>query len=268
MKIARSQPWTVDLPELWSYKNTLYFFVWRDLKVRYRNTLLGAAWAVIQPLLTMVLFTAVFSRIAKVPSEGVSYPLFAYVALVPWAYFSRVVTSGSASVVGSSYLIRRVYFPRLLLPLASAITPAVDFAIAFALLVVLMPLAGFVPPASIALLPLLFVLLFATALGVACWTAALNIRYRDVGAALPFLMQIALFATPVAYPASVVPERWRALLALNPMTGVVEGFRYAILGASTEIATVLPISIAVSTIGLVTGVLLYNRAARLVADVI
>lgn len=225
---ARGMSFTLD--EVWQARELLYFLVWRDVKVRYKQTVLGVAWSVLQPFLTMVVFTIFFGRLAKMPSDGVPYPLFSLAALVPWTYFSTAVSNGSSSLVGNQHLIAKVYFPRILVPLAAIVMPAVDLAVSFGMLVVLMAWYHVAPTAAIVALPLYVLLGVLSAFAVTLWTSALTVRYRDARYVLPFVIQIWLFISPVAYPASMVPERWRMLYALNPMATVVEGFRSALLG--------------------------------------
>ena len=225
---ARAMSFTIE--EVWQSRELLYFLVWRDIKVRYKQTVLGVAWSVLQPFLTMVVFTIFFGRLAKMPSDGVPYPLFSLAALLPWTYFATAASNGSASLVGNQHLIAKVYFPRVLVPLASVLMPAVDLAVSFGMLLLLMAWYHVVPTAAIVMLPLYVALGVLTAFAVTLWTSALSVRYRDARYVLPFVIQIWLFISPVAYPASMVPDRWRWLYALNPMASVVEGFRSALLG--------------------------------------
>jgi lipopolysaccharide transport system permease protein len=257
----------IDLAELWTYRELLFFLVWRDAKVRYRQTVLGAAWALVQPGMTMVVFDVFFGRLARMPSDGVPYRLFALAALVPWTYFATAVAAGAQSLVGQQHLIAKVYFPRLLMPLAAVATPLIDFAIAFVLLLVMAIWHGVVPGGAIAWIPLYLILAIATALTASVWTAALNVEYRDVRFVLPFAIQFWLFATPVAYPASLVPERWRILYGLNPMATVVEGFRAAMLGTPGPRHMVIP-SILVVAVMLAVGLKYFRRVEGTFADVI
>lgn len=257
----------IDFGELWSYRELLYFLVWRDAKVRYRQTVLGAAWALVQPAMTMVVFDIFFGRLAQMPSDGVAYRLFALTALVPWTYFATALGAGAQSLVGQQHLIGKVYFPRLLMPLAAVVTPLVDLAIAFGFLVAMIAYDGVVPGSAVLWLPLYVALAVLTALTASVWTAALNVEYRDVRFMLPFAIQFWLFATPVAYPASLVPERWRMLYGLNPMATVVEGFRAALLGTPGPEHMVVP-SVAVVLIMLVVGVKYFRRVEGTFADVI
>ena len=257
----------VDLGELWAFRELLYFLVWRDAKVRYRQTVLGAAWALVQPGMTMVVFDVFFGRLAHMPSDGVPYRLFTLCALVPWTYFATSLGSGAQSLVGQQHLIGKVYFPRLLMPLAAVTTPLIDFAIAFAFLLAMTWWHGIVPGAATIALPLYLLLAMTTALTASVWTAALNVEYRDVRFVLPFAIQFWLFATPVAYPASLVPEHWRMLYGLNPMATVVEGFRAALLGTPGPVHMVLP-SLLVVTVMLALGVKYFRRVEGTFADVI
>jgi len=245
---ARAMSFTLD--EVWHARELLYFLVWRDIKVRYKQTALGIAWSVLQPFLTMVVFTIFFGRLAKVPSDGVPYPLFSLAALVPWTYFATAAANGSASLVGNQHLIAKVYFPRILVPLAAVLMPAVDLAVSFGMLVVLLAWYHVAPTAAIIALPLYVALGLLTAFAVTLWTSALSVRYRDARYVLPFVIQIWLFISPVAYPASMVPERWRLLYALNPMATVVEGFRSSLLGTpgpgSMAVAAVVVVAAALA----------------------
>lgn len=259
---------TLDLRELLAYRELAAFFVWRDLKVRYKQTALGALWALLQPLLLMGVFTLIFSVIARIPSEGLPYPVFVYAGLLPWQMFAYALNEASGSVVANERLITKVYFPRLLIPLSAVLVGVVDFVIAFALLLVLMLAFGVAPTATVVLVPLFVVLALVAALGVGTWLAALNVQYRDVRYTLPFLTQLWLLATPIVYPASAVPEPYRALLALNPMAGVVEGFRWAMLGTPAPRVEVLVLSAAAALVVLVTGVAYFRRMERTFADVI
>ena len=248
----------LKLREVWHYRELLYFLVWRDVKVRYKQTVLGAAWAVIQPVMTMVVFSIFFGRLAKVPSDGIPYPIFAFAALLPWQLFAFALTESSNSLVGSQNLITKVYFPRLVIPLSSVLAGLVDFAISFMVLIGLMLYYRITPTAAVAWLPLFVLLALATALSVGLWLSALNVKYRDVRYTIPFLTQFWLFVTPVAYPSSMIPQRWRALYGLNPMAGVVEGFRWALLGKSGGPGLLLWVSLA-AVLTLLTGGLFYFR---------
>lgn len=267
-RLAPAPGWSMrTLGEIWAYRELLYFLVWRDVKVRYKQTVLGAAWAIIQPVMTMVVFTVFFGRLAKIPSDGLPYPVFALTALVPWTYFSSALSGGSASVGAYQRIISKVYFPRLLIPIASVIAPLLDFAIAFGVLCALMAWYGIVPGVQIVWLPALTLLAAATAAAASIWLSALNVRYRDVRYVVPFCMQIWLFATPVAYPASLVPERWRALYGLNPMAGVIEGFRWALVGGPPPGLMTLWSALVVLA-ALAGGVVYFRRFEGTFADII
>lgn len=257
-----------NLRAVWQYRELLYFLVWRDVKVRYKQTVIGAGWAVLQPLLTMVVFSAVFGGFARIPSDGVPYPIFAYTALLPWNLFAGALSRSGASLVGSANLITKVYFPRLVVPLSAALAGLVDFAIAFVILLGMMVFYGVRPTWLVVSLPLFLLLALAAALGVGLWLAALNVRYRDVGYVIPFLMQIWMYASPVVYPSSLVPERLRLLFGLNPMAGVIEGFRAALLGTGSLDWSLLAASVAVVVVLLVTGAMYFSRTEETFADVV
>jgi len=258
----------LDLRAIWEYRELLYFLVWRDLKVRYRQTIIGIGWVVLQPLMTMIVFTAVFGNFAKVPSDGVPYPIFAYSALLPWNLFASSLTRGSESVVSNAQLISKIYFPRLLLPLSGVLSPIVDFAISFVIFISMMLWFHVLPTRGILALPLLLALVLLTALAVGLWLSALNVRYRDVGHAIPFLVQLWLFSSPVAYPVSLVPEKWRLLYSLNPMAGVIEGFRWALLGKQSPDFGVILISSLMVLALFVTGVIFFKHTERTFADIV
>ncbi len=259
---------SLRLGELWQYRELLYFLIWRDVKVRYKQTALGVAWAVVQPFFTMVVFSLFFGRLAKVPSDGVPYPLFAYCALVPWGFFANGLNMGSNSLVESANLIRKVYFPRLAIPIATVLSGGVDFLVSFLLLLGMMAYYGRMPGIEAAWLPLLLLLGLVTALGVSLWLSALNVQYRDVRYTIPFLTQIWMFATPIAYPSSLVPEAWRPFYGLNPMVGVVEGFRWALLGTATRPGAMLIVSSLAALVLLVTGVMYFRSTEKTFADVV
>ena len=267
--IEPSRGWIhVNLPELWHYRELVFFLVWRDVKVRYKQTVLGALWAILQPVVTMLVFSLFFGRLAKMPSDGVPYPIFAYTALVPWTLFATGLTQSANSLVSGANLLRKVYFPRLVMPIASVLAGAVDFALAFSVLVTMMYLYGFAPSSAILLIPLLVLLAITTSLGAGLWLAAFNVRFRDVRYIIPFLVEIWLLATPIAYPSSLLPERWRPLYALNPMVGVVEGFRWALLGASTQPGPMILVSSVAALLLLISGVFVFRRLERNLADVV
>jgi len=254
--------------EMWAFRDLLYFLAWRDLKVRYKQTFIGAAWAVLQPLLTMTVFTLFFGRLAKIPSEGFPYPVFAFCGLLPWQLFAFSLSETSNSLVANKQLVTKVYFPRLLLPVSSLVVGIVDFFLAFGVLLALMAFYGLVPTWRIVYLPLFVLLAVVVALGVGLWLAALNVKYRDVRYTLPFLTQFWLLATPIAYPSSLLPEKWRVIYGLNPMSGVVEGFRWCILGSDAHVGPLLGVSIAVSLLVLTGGLFFFRRTERSFADLL
>jgi len=266
--IQPSRGWVaLNLRDLWAYRELLYFLVWRDIKVRYKQTVLGAAWAVLQPFFTMVVFSIFFGGLAKVPSDGIPYPIFAYCALVPWSYFAGSLERAGNSLVGSSHLITKVYFPRLAIPVSAVLAGLVDFGIAFLVLLGMMLYYGIAPTAAVLTLPLFLLLAVLTALGVGLWLSALNVQYRDVRYTIPFLTQVWLFLTPIAYPSSLVPEQWRALYGLNPMAGVVEGFRWALLGKDPP-GPLLVVSTVVVVLLLIGGLYYFRRMEKTFADVV
>lgn len=267
--IRPSPAWAaLQLHEVWRYRELLFFLVWRDIKVRYKQTALGAAWAIMQPLFAMVVFTVFFGRLAKVPSDGLPYPLFSYAALLPWQLFANAVIQSSNSVVAGERLITKVYFPRLVIPLASVLSAVVDFAVAFVIVLGMMAWYRVAPAFTILTLPLFFFLTLVTALAAGLWLAALNVEYRDVRYTVNFLVQLWLFASPVAYSSTLVPEPWRPLYGLNPMAGVIEGFRWALLGRATPPGAMLAVSMAITALILVGGLYYYRRMERTFADVV
>ena len=250
------------------YRELLYFLIWRDVKVRYKQTLLGAAWAILQPVLTMVVFSIFFGRLARMPSDGIPYPIFSYAALVPWTLFTYGLNQGSNSLVGSANLLKKVYFPRLCMPLAAVLSGIVDFLLAFAMLVIMMFYYGVPPSLRILWLPLFVLLTLVTALAVALWLSALNVHYRDVRFIVPFLLQIWLFATPIAYPSSLLSGSWRTVYGLNPMVGVVEGFRWALLDVTTAPGPLVGVSTLVTLGLLVSGAYYFRRMEKTFADIV
>jgi lipopolysaccharide transport system permease protein len=267
--IRPSRGWTsLQLHELWEYRELVYFLIWRDIKVRYKQTALGAAWAIIQPVFTMVVFSLFFGRLAKMPSDGVPYHLFSMAGLVPWTFFANGLVQSSNSTVGSAHLIQKVYFPRLVIPVAAVLSGGVDFLLSFSVLIALILAAGVSITAGVLWLPLLLLLALATALGVGLWLAALNVLYRDVRYILPFVVQLWMFATPIAYPSSLLHEPWRTVYGLNPMVGVVEGFRWALLGTKTAPGPILAVSAAASLAILIGGAYYFRRTERTFADIV
>lgn len=267
--IRPAQGWTaLDLQELWEYRELLYFLIWRDVKARYKQTVFGAAWAIMQPLFAMIVFSVFFGWLAKMPSEGIPYPIFAYSALVPWMYFANSLTSAANSLVLHERMVTKVYFPRLMIPLSAVLSGLLDFAIAFIVLVGMMVFYGMVPGVGIWLLPVLVFLVVAASLGAGLWLSALNVEYRDVRYVIPFLVQFWLFATPIAYPSSLVPGGWRPVLGLNPMAGAVEGFRWALLGQGTAPGSLLIVSVLSGAALFVSGLYYFRRMEDGFADVI
>jgi lipopolysaccharide transport system permease protein len=267
--IRPSRGWvSLDLKELWHYRELLFFLAWRDIKVRYTQTVLGAAWAIIQPLLSMIVFTIFFGRLAKVPSDGIPYPLFAYTALVPWQLFAYALTESSNSVVLSERLITKVYFPKLVIPFASVLAGLVDFTIAFSLVIGMVIWYHVTPTWAVLTLPLFVLFTMATALAVGLWLSALNVQYRDVRHTLTFIVQFWLFASPVVYPSTLIPARWRPLYGLNPMAGVIEGFRWALLRRAPAPGPMLGVSILVTGVVLVGGLYYFRRMEKTFADVV
>jgi lipopolysaccharide transport system permease protein len=256
----------LDLRAVWQSRELLYFLVWRDVRVRYKQTLIGVGWVILQPLLTMMIFTVVFGRLAKIPSDGVPYAVFVYTALVPWSYFAHAIGRSGASLVGNTHLITKVYFPRLIIPLASVLTPVVDFLLSFVLLLFLGAWYGIAPTWGVLTLPLFLLLALMTALAVTLFLSALNVRYRDIGYVIPFLIQFWMFASPVVYPLSLVPKKWQILYSLNPMAGVIEGFRWALLGKESPALGVIAVSATVVVALLVGGIVFFKRMERTFAD--
>lgn len=267
--IRPSHGWvSLQLREFWKYRGLLYFLAWRDMKVRYKQTALGASWAILQPVLTVVIFTVIFGHFAKIPSDGVPYPLFSFAGLLPWTFFSYSLTQSSGSLVTNANLISKVYFPRLIVPVAASLAGLADLLIAFAVLVVMMIYYHVTPTFLLLLLPLFTALAIIATLAVGIWLAALNVKYRDVRYTIPFLTQIWLYITPIAYPASLIHGRLHVVFALNPMAGVVEGFRWAILGERGIDVLSLTVSSVVTAIVLVTGLFYFRRMERQFADVV
>jgi lipopolysaccharide transport system permease protein len=275
--LARSEPiliapparWeALDLREVWRYRELLYFLAWRDVMVRYKQTLIGVAWAVLQPFLTMVVFSIIFGGLLRVPSDGVPYPVFAYAALLPWNFFATALTRSGNSLVADANLISKIYFPRLILPFSAVISLILDFVIAFLMLLIMILFYGIVPGIAVVTLPLFLLLALMTALACGLWLSAVNIKYRDVAYVIPFLTQFWLFVTPVAYPSTIIPERWRLFYGLNPMAGVVEGFRWALLGQENPSADLILVSVIVVTALLVGGLFYFRRTEHEFADVV
>ncbi|HXX19656.1 MAG TPA: ABC transporter permease [Candidatus Acidoferrum sp.] len=260
--------WEVPFDELWEHRELLYFFVWRDIKIRYKQTAIGAAWAILQPLLTMIVFTLFFGRLAHIPSEGLPYPIFYYSALLPWMYFAASLQNATNTIVENQRVITKVYFPRLALPLSSVLSGLVDFCVSFLMFVAMMIYFDLRPSAAILWLPAFLLLALLTALGVGLWLSALNAIYRDVRYVVPFLVQFWLFASPVAYPSSLVPERWRWVYGLNPMAGVIEGFRWSLSGNGQPPGRLILVSSGVVLIVLLSGVAYFQKMETTIADVV
>jgi lipopolysaccharide transport system permease protein len=267
--IRPSRGWAaLDLADLWQYRELIYFLTWRDIKVRYKQTVLGGAWAILQPFLTMVVFSVFFGRLAGIPSDGLPYPIFAYCALLPWQLFAHALTESSNSLVANERLITKVYFPRLVVPISAVLAGLLDFLVAFVVLIGMMMYYHIRPTAAVWTVPLFLLLAVGAALGVGLWLSALNVQYRDVRYTIPFLTQFWLFLTPVAYPSTLVPVSWRALYGLNPMAGVVEGFRWALLGKTEGPGALLAVSVAITIVILVGGLYYFRRMEKTFADVV
>jgi len=258
----------LDLRELWDQRELVYFLAWRDIKVRYKQTALGASWAILQPIFGMAVFSIFFGKLGRIPSDGLPYPLWSFAGLVPWAFFSQALTQSANSLVMSQNLLRKVYFPRLAIPIATVLSAAVDLVLAFVVLLAMMACYGVFPTTRAVLVIPLAVLAFVAALGSGLWLAALSVRYRDVRYAVPVLVQFWLFATPIAYPSSLLPGNWRVLYAFNPMTGVVEGFRWALLGAHTTPGAMLAVSTVAAIVTLIGGAYYFRSMERTFADLV
>jgi lipopolysaccharide transport system permease protein len=270
-----SHGWSaLNLIDLWRYRELIYFLIWRDVKVRYKQTALGASWAIIQPFVTMVVFTILFGNLAKMPSDGIPYPLFSYTGLLPWGLFTKALSDAGRSMITNRSMITKVYFPRLSIPIASVLSGLVDFALAFVVLIGMILFYNYNPnleyqvvlTPAILTLPLFLVLALITSLGVGLWLSALNVQYRDINYIIPFLTQFWLFITPIAYPASMIPEQWQLLYALNPIAGVVEGFRWALLGADTAPGPMIAVSAIIAVILMISGLYYFRRMERTFAD--
>ena len=267
--IRPSEGWiALKLHDLWTYRELLYFLVWRDIKVRYKQTALGAAWAIIQPLFSMVVFSLFFGKLAKMPSDGIPYPIFAFAGLVPWTFFANGLAQSANSLVDSANLIKKVYFPRLTIPIANVLSGLVDFTLAFLVLVGMMLWYGVIPTGRVFWLPLFLLLAFVTALAVGLWLSVLNVEYRDVRYTIPFLTQFWMFATPIVYPSTLLKEPWRTVYGLNPMVGVVEGFRWALLGTKTAPGPMIAVSAGAAVALLVGGAFYFRRMEKTFADVV
>lgn len=266
-RIAPTRGWVaLRLGEIWEYRELLGFLIWRDIKVRYKQTLLGGLWAILQPFLTMLLFSLFFGRLARIPSDGLPYPLFCYTALVPWSFFANGLTQSSNSLVGSANLITKVYFPRLAIPLATILAGVIDFALALVVLLGMIGWYGIRPTWQVVWIPLFLGLALVTSLGVGLWLSALNVQFRDVRYVVPFLAQFWMLATPIAYPSSLLREPWRTLYGINPMAGVVEGFRWALLGVSGRTGALWWVSAGAAILLLVSGAFYFRRMEKSFAD--
>jgi len=267
--IRPSHSWRgINFRELWRYRELLYFLTWRDIKVLYKQTVLGAAWAVIQPLFTMLIFTLFFGKLAKIPSDGIPYPIFSFAALVPWTFFANGLAKSSQSLVNESNLIKKVYFPRLVIPLSAVLSSGVDFVLAFIVLLVMMFFYGIVPTLALLWLPAFLLLAITTSLGVGLWLTAMNVQFRDVRYTVPFLVQAWMFATPIAYPSSLLSEPWKTLYGINPMAGVVEGFRWSLLGINSAPGPIIYVSSAIALLLLISGAFYFRRMEKSFADVV
>jgi lipopolysaccharide transport system permease protein len=259
---------SLELRSVWEYRELAYFLVWKEIKVRYKQTALGVAWAVLQPFLTMLIFTLIFSYLARIPTSGIPYPLFAYSALVPWSYFSQGLTKGGAGLVNNANLVTKVYFPRLIIPLVGATTPLVDLALALAFLLAMLAWYQVLPPLQILVLPVFVVMAFAAAFSIGLWLSALSVRYRDVGYITPFLVQFGVLASPVAYPASLLPAQWQLVYAFNPMVAVIEGFRWCLLGAPAPGLAMIAPGLVTTCVLFYSGLRYFKATERTFADII
>lgn len=269
VRIEPTQGWvSLKLRELWDFREMAFFLVWRDVKVRYKQTVLGAAWAIIQPLFTMLVFSIFFGKLAKMPSDGIPYPIFSYAGLVPWNFFAQALGHSSDSLLSSANLIRKVYFPRLVIPVAAVCGGVVDFCISFSVLLIMMVIYGVPVTLRLLWLPPLLLLALVTALGVGLWLSALNIQFRDVRYTVPFITQFWMYATPVVYPSSLLSEPWRTVYGFNPMVGVIEGFRWALLGTNTAPKAMILVSAAASVLILIGGAHYFRRLEKRFADLV
>ncbi len=269
IRIQPSKGWiSLNLRELWEYRELLFFFVWRDLKVRFKQTILGVSWAILQPFLQMVIFSVFFGRLAKVPSDDLPYPIFSFAALVPWNFFANALVNGSNSLISNANMLKKIYFPRMTMPIATILAGLVDFSLAFVVLLGMMFYYGLIPTLNILWLPLFLLLALITSLGVGLWLSALNVQFRDVRYMVPFLTQAWLFATPIAYSSSLLSEPWKTIYGLNPMVGVVEGFRWALLGTDTAPGPIILVSSLAAIVLLVSGAYYFRSMEKDFADVV
>lgn len=258
----------LDLDAIWHYRELLYFLVWRDVLIRYKQTVIGVSWAILQPLITMCIFSVIFGKLVNISTGGIPYPVFAFAALLPWNFFSQALSRSGTSLVGNSNLISKIYFPRLLIPLSASVSPVIDLFFSFLILLILMPMYGITPTWGLLFLPVFVVLSLLTALAVGLWLTTLNVKYRDVGHVIPFLIQIWMYSSPVVYPLSMVPEKWRLLYSMNPMVGIIEGFRWAITGSGRPDIAALTISSVVISLLLAGGLVYFKKMELTFADVI
>lgn len=258
----------LDFAAVWQHRELLYFLVWREIKIRYKQAALGAGWAVIQPVFAVLIFTVVFGLFARMPSDGIPYPVFAFAGILPWTYFAEAMRRSATGLVGDSELVRKIYFPRLIIPLAMVVAPLVDFVLAFAVLLVLMAWHGIWPTWHFLYLPLLLLIALVQALAVGLWLGPINVRFRDVMHTLPFLTQVWMYASPIVYPLSMVPAKWQAVYSLNPMVGIIEGFRWALVGSGTLNLETIGVSLAIMLVALAGGLVFFRKMERSFADVI
>lgn len=269
LNIEPSKSWvSLQLGDVWQYRELLYFLIWRDIKVRYKQTALGAAWAIMQPLFTMLIFSLFFGLLAKMPSDGIPYPLFTFTALVPWTFFANGLNQSSNSLVASANLLKKVYFPRLVIPIATVLAGVIDFLLAFAVLLGLMAFYRTTPTVNVVWMPLFLLLALVTSLGVGLWLSALNVKYRDVRYITPFIVQVWMFSTPIVYPSSLLPGAWRTVYGLNPMVGVVEGFRWTLLGTNTAPGFMIGLSAIVAVAILIGGAFYFRHMEKTFADIV
>lgn len=268
-RVQPSRGWaSLRLSELWDYRELVYFFTWRDIKVRYKQTVLGILWAILQPLFTMLVFALFFGRLAKVPSDGIPYPIFSFTGLVPWTFFATGMTQASNSLVQNSNMLKKIYFPRMAMPIGTVLAGCVDFCLAFVVLLGMMVVYHTAPTWKVILLPLFLLLALVTCLGVSLWLSAMNVHFRDIKFTIPFITQFWMYATPIAYPSSLLPQPWRTLYGINPMAGVVEGFRWALLGARTAPGPMIMLSSFVAVALLISGAFYFRRQEKTFADVV
>ena len=259
---------SIDLKEIWAYRELLGILAWRDVSVRYKQSVVGIGWAIIQPVMTMIIFTIIFGKFAKLPSEGIPYPVFTYCALLPWSYFARSLGDSSDSLVGSAHLITKIHFPRIILPVSKVFAGLIDLSIAFIILVGMMVWYRILPTAGILLLPVFIVIAMLASLGVGLWLTALNVLYRDVKFVVPFLIQFWMYASPVAYSTSIIPDQWKWVYGLNPMVGVVEGFRWALLGKTAPLISMFFIPVLIIFVVLISGIYFFKKMEKMFADII